>query len=354
MRRHIAALLAALTLLGAAFAQNDPNKQFAFANQLAARGQARFAILEFERFAFLFPRNPRVPDARYAIARAWLEEGDVAAAKRQLADLLARYPKTNAAAKAKSLQALIEANSEFDHKPLLLFFAAAGARDRGDLTRALASLDELVTRYPTAKLGPEALLMRAQVLEGLKRLDAAIAAYSELPVRYPNSPLIPRALLGQAKATEARDGAKTNVLTLYQNVVDRYPGTPEAREAQARIADLRKRIIVLKRRYDRRDVKPFKVLQQGYLTRQTRYEVHIQMPADLDDDEVKATLEDALLKYYDKRRDPKHSVRILAYYAGSGQRAGYVDWTPGKKPDYEVDKVSGREIIIDILRDVLK
>ena len=354
MKRHIAALLAALTLLGAAFAQNDPNKQFAFANQLAARGQARFAILEFERFAFLFPRNPRVPDARYAIARAWLEEGDVAAAKRQLADLLARYPKTNAAAKAKSLQALIEANSEFDYKPLVLFFAAAGARDRGDLAAALAALDELVTKYPTAKLAPEGLLMRAQVLEALKRYEAAIAAYSELPMRYPNSPLIPRALLGQATATEGRDGAKANVITLYQKVIDRYPGTAEAREAQRRITDLRKRVIVLKRQFKARDVKNFKVLQRGYLNRRDRYEVHIQVPGDLDEDEVKATLEDALLKYYDERRDPKHSVRVLAYYAGSGQRAGYVDWTPGKRPDYEVDKVSGREIIIDILRGVLK
>lgn len=347
-------LMSVLALCGAAFAQNDADKQFAFAKQLAARGRARFAILEFGRFAFLFPQDPRVPDASYATARAWLEEGDVAAAKRELADLVARHPKANAAAKAKSLRALIEANSEFDYRPLILFFAAAGARDRGDLPRALGSLDELVAKYPTARLAPEGLLMRAQVLEGLDRHDAAIAAYSELPVRYPKSPLIPRALLGQATATESRDGAKANVIALYQNVIDRYPGTAEAREAQKHIADLRKRVIVLKRQFKARDIKPFKTLQQGYLTRQSRYEVHIQMPRDLDEDEVKATLEDALVKHYEKRKDPKHSVRVLAYYADSGQRAGYVDWTPGKRPDYEVDKVRGREIIIDILRDVLK
>lgn len=337
-----------------AVAASDADKQFAFASQLAGRGQTQFAILEFERFTFLYPQDPRVPDARYAIARAWLAEGQVAAARRELADLVEKYPKAKAAVRAKSLAALIEANSEFGYKPLVLFFTAAGARDRGDLTGALAALDELVTRYPTAKLAPEGLLMRGQVLEGLERYEAAIAAYSELPVRHPNSPLLPRALLGQATATEGRDGAKAHVIALYQKVIDRYPGTTEAREAQKRIADLRKRVIVLRRQFKARDVKNFKVLQQGYLNRRDRYEVHIQVPGELDEDEVEATLEDALLKSYEARKDPKHSVRILAYYAGSGRRAGYVDWTPGKRPDYEVDKVKGREIIIDILRDVLK
>ena len=347
-------LVVVVGLCGLALGANDADKQFAFATRLAARGQSHFAILEFERFTFLYPQDPRVPDARYAIARAWLEEGRVAAARRELADLAEKYPKAKAAAKARSLDALIEANSEFDYKPLVLFFAAAGARDRGDLAAALAALDELVTKYPTAKLAPEGLLMRAQVLEALKRYEAAVAAYSELPMRYPNSPLIPRALLGQATATEGRDGAKANVITLYQKVIDRYPGTAEAREAQRRITDLRKRVIVLKRQFKARDVKNFKVLQQGYLNRRDRYEVHIQVPDDLDEDEVKATLEDALLKSYEARKDPKHSVRVLAYDAGSGRRAGYVDWTPGKRPDYEVDRDRGREIIIDILRDVLK
>ena len=349
-----AAMLALLALSGVAWAATAADQQHEFAEGLASSGEGRFAILEFRRFIFLYPGDPRVPDARYAIARASLQEGRVAAARRELALLIQKHPKAPAAERGKSLDALIEANKEFGYQPLLLLFAAAGARERGESEDALRRLDELVRKYPTARIAPEAVILRAQILEAQKSYDGAIAAYAELPARYPDSPLVPRALLGQASATEARDGAKPNVLELYQRVIDRFPNTTYATQAGERLAELRKRVVVIKRQFPAQNVKPFKVLRTGYLRTETRYDVQIEIADEVAEDGVKATREDALVKHYGQRKDVPHSVRVLAYYAQSGRRAGAVDWEPRKEPEYKVDRARSKDLLRDILKDVLK
>lgn len=50
----------------------------------------------------LFPESPKVPDALLAIASIQNEQGDVGSARNTLEDIIARYPSTEAAAKARS------------------------------------------------------------------------------------------------------------------------------------------------------------------------------------------------------------------------------------------------------------
>jgi TolA-binding protein len=351
----IVTALAGLATPAASGAMLTPERQYAFAEELAKLGDGQLAILEFRRFVFMFPQDPRVPDARFAIAQAYLEQsGNVAAARRELSRLVEEHPRTEAADRARQLDTLVEANKEADFQPLLLFFGARGARQRGDSKEALRQLDTLLQNHPRALLAPDAVLTRAQVLEGDKRLDDAIAAYAELPARYPNSANVPRALLGQATATEARDGAKAHVLDLYRQVATRYPNTPYATQAQERLAALQKQVDTIERQFRPDDVKPFKVTRSGYFANPNLYEVQIEIGDDLSEREIKATLEDALLRHYELRRDPTHLVRVTASYAQLRKRAGVAAWTPKQKPTYDVEKIKGKDRLRGFLDDLRK
>jgi len=357
MTRIARSWLVLVAVAAAAGAATPADQQFQFAQKLAGTREAAFAVLEYRRFIHLFPQDRRVPDARYAIARSYLRDaGDLAAAQRELGLLVRHHPQSPAARRAVQLIALIDANKQDDHQPLLLFFGAVSARDRGDAAAALAKLDQLIARYPRAPLVPEALLLRAKLLESLTRLDDAIAAYAEVPARAPNSSLVPRALLGQATATEARDGAQPYVAVLYRQVIARYPRTPEAAEARKRLATLDQHLDNLPRRFARRDIQPFRVLRHGYLDKRDRYDVRIEVARNLTEDQIEATLEDALIKHAGDRKGRDHEVRIEAYPAGSRTRVGKATWARNRRPEYEVDVGDARtqDLWRDILKDVLK
>jgi tetratricopeptide (TPR) repeat protein len=277
-------------------------------------------------------------------------------AHRELDLLVKQHPHTPAAARAAQLAALIEANREDNYGPLRLFFAAVGARERADHAAVLQSLDQLIARYPRAALVPEAVLMRAEALEALRRLDDAIAAYAELPARAPRSPLVPRALLGQARAAEARDGAQPHVAGLYRQVVARHPGTPEGAEAQKRLAALAQNLDNIPRVFRRADVRPFAVVRQGYFDRRDRYEIHIQVADTIVERQLEATLEDALIKHAGDRRDRAHEVRVAAFFPNSRDRIGDVTWALNRRARYDLDLDDARKIDLwrDILKDVLR
>ncbi len=329
------------------------DRQLAFAEELRKTGDGRLAILEYRRFVFMFPNDPRVPDARLAIARGHLEHaGEVAAARRELAALAEQHPGTEAAERGQELDALIEANREMNYKPLLLFFGAHAARERGENADALRRLDEMARSYPQAQLAPEALLMRAQVLESERRLDDAIAGYADVAARYPASTAVPRALLGQAMATEARDGARPHVAALYRLIIQRYPNTPLAAKAQERFAAVHRGADRIERRHEAADVLQYRVLQLGYTGDPAWFEVAIEIPQDAKETQVRAMLEDALIKEAGQRKDPAHSVRVTARFQQSRKKAGTVTWARDQRPDYDIERVRTRDKIRGILDDL--
>ena len=62
----------------------------------------RNAQLAQEALIKRFPDSPKVPDALLAIASIQLEQGDGGSARNTLEDIIARYPGTEAAAKART------------------------------------------------------------------------------------------------------------------------------------------------------------------------------------------------------------------------------------------------------------
>jgi tetratricopeptide (TPR) repeat protein len=278
----------------------------------------------------------------------------VAAARRELAILADRHPNTKAAERGQQLDALIEANREMDYKPLLVFFAALSARERGEHGLALRRLDEVVRSYPQAQLAPEALLMRAQVLESDGKLDDAIAAYGDACARYPTSPVLPRALLGQAAATETRDGAKPHVVGLYGQILQRYPNTPYAAQAQERLAAIRRGADRIERRFAAAGILPYRAAQIGYSDEGDMLEVQIDLLQEGTEAQVKATLEDALIKFAGQRRAGEHAVKIVARFLQTRKKAGNVKWSRDRQPDYDIERIRTRDKHRGGLDEVLK
>ncbi|MFH1349829.1 MAG: tetratricopeptide repeat protein [Pseudomonadota bacterium] len=78
----------------------DSEDQFRFATQYMGRGEYDRAIGEFERFIYFFPKNDRVPEARYHIGECFLRGRRYEAARRALEEVCRDYPQTNMAGKA--------------------------------------------------------------------------------------------------------------------------------------------------------------------------------------------------------------------------------------------------------------
>jgi len=82
----LAAVLALACLALPATAQS-PDEVLSFARQLVRVGQPEAAAIEFRRFLFLFPDDPRAPAARLDLAEACLEAGRPGESRRVLFEL---------------------------------------------------------------------------------------------------------------------------------------------------------------------------------------------------------------------------------------------------------------------------
>lgn len=95
-RRLIACLLAwaVLPLVHPLFAETtvtiDADKQFQYAEQLYSQKKFMLAIVEYERFVYLFPDDARVPESRYHIGMAYYSERQYSNAIRSFTELTER------------------------------------------------------------------------------------------------------------------------------------------------------------------------------------------------------------------------------------------------------------------------
>lgn len=73
-------------------------------------------------------------------------------------------------------------------------------------------------------------LAKAQALQALSKLPEAAAVYMRIPIHYPKSPAAAAAMLTAARIeSQLQDDAAAK--RLFKEVVDRFPGTPEAAAA---------------------------------------------------------------------------------------------------------------------------
>lgn len=127
-----------LSLLGPRFALSgqiiiNSDDQFQFARQYMGKGEYHRAVGEFERFIYFFPKDEKVPMARYLIGLCYLMGKDYSSSRKVLEDVYKIYTKEPLAGKA-------------------LFLIGESYYRQGMLEEAKSYFKEVIKGYPQSNL----------------------------------------------------------------------------------------------------------------------------------------------------------------------------------------------------------
>jgi tol-pal system protein YbgF len=109
---------------------------------------------------------------------------------------------------------------------------------RGSAGAARAGFEDLVRRYPTSDLAPEAQFYIAESYAAERNMTAADSAYAAVAERYPDSPRAPTALFKYALSLQ-RAGRLAQARQTLDRIVQKYPRSDEAELARDRLRSLR-------------------------------------------------------------------------------------------------------------------
>jgi TolA-binding protein len=330
------------------------DSELAFAEHLYDEGEVSAAMIEFRRFLFQFPGHPEAPEAMFQMSRLFIDhKEDIPSARRYLEKLLSDYPANEVSQSARTFLHFMNANADFKGRPLILWLGAKTAVNRQQFAVAANKYREAYIQFPRAKLAPDALYRHASLLlTELKKVDDAEIAFQSLIKNYRGNALVPDAELGLAAVDDARKRPEHILVAGYKRVIDQYPKSDAARQAQARIKELQENKNVVRRQFHSDDVLRHRVVsvqQEG-----GRYVVMIEVGTGVAAPAVKATLEEALLKHYTNRSQPAHHVHVRAYHNYPFTEAGKVTWVPGEDPHYQMPQRRNEDVLKDVLLDIFK
>ena len=100
------------------------------------------------------------------------------------------------------------------------------------------ALNDLLTRFPSSDLLPDAIFEIAQSYRAENNLRAADSSYADLASRFPNSPRIPSVLYKRGLILQSL-GRQAEAKRLFEDVRRRFPRSPEAALAQERLSSSR-------------------------------------------------------------------------------------------------------------------
>jgi tol-pal system protein YbgF len=108
------------------------------------------------------------------------------------------------------------------------------AMEKRDYRLAISRFKDFLKRHPKSNLADNAQYWIGESHYGLREFDQAIIEFDAVRRRYPQGEKVPAALLKQGFAF-AEMGEKLNARLLLQEVVEKYPDTPEAGKAKVRL-----------------------------------------------------------------------------------------------------------------------
>ena len=106
---------------------------------------------------------------------------------------------------------------------------------QGDFRRAADLFAAIAQTHAGGPLTAHALFLRGAALDAAGDLEGAGIAWLESFAANPNGPQAADALLGLSRAMSAKGGPQEGCFYL-QEITSRFPGTPQAAEAEKRIA----------------------------------------------------------------------------------------------------------------------
>lgn len=168
-----------------------PEARLMLGRAYVGRGEHLLAANEFQRLATDFPSDPRAADARLLTCEAYSElsprpERDqeyTRVAITHCESVITLYPQTDRAARAAALVAeLREKLAQKAYNTGLFYFR------RGSYDAALVYLNEAVNQYPETTVAPAALLRVVQSYDRMGYEEEEAEARARLQRDYPQSP----------------------------------------------------------------------------------------------------------------------------------------------------------------------
>ncbi|MDQ6717890.1 MAG: tetratricopeptide repeat protein [Gemmatimonadota bacterium] len=105
-------------------------------------------------------------------------------------------------------------------------------------TAGRSALNDLLSRFPTSDLAPDAIYEIAQSYRAENNLNAADSTYGDLTSRFPDSSRAPSALYKRALILQSL-GRQAEARKLFEDIRRRFPRSPEASLAQERLGGAR-------------------------------------------------------------------------------------------------------------------
>jgi tol-pal system protein YbgF len=115
--------------------------------------------------------------------------------------------------------------------------AATRALEQKDYKLAIGRFRDFLKKHPKSRLANNAQYWIGESYYALRQFDQAILEFDAVRRKYPQGEKVPAALLKQGFAF-AELGEKVNARLILQEVVEKYPQSPEAARAKQRLKTL--------------------------------------------------------------------------------------------------------------------
>ena len=215
-------------------------------------GETANAVQTFEQLRSAYRQSAQARKGILSLALAYMKEGDTEKGEESYKELIAKWPTSEEARLANDdlrrfyssngglqeyaafLRSVPEAPQIDSSEMETLAFEGAETVFADDITKT-ALLEKYVADYPNGQYLPQALLDIAQGKEELGEADQALEALTTLITRRGDSPQMPEALLMKARLLEEKGpGSRKEALTAYREL-ERRGGTDYAADAAAGI-----------------------------------------------------------------------------------------------------------------------
>jgi tetratricopeptide (TPR) repeat protein len=180
--------------------------------------------------------------AEYLIGEIFFYDGELDSAAAVWARQVETFPKGELANDALKRIYLFNENYGEDGTPLKRLGQVYRLTAEGRLDVATARLDSLLAEYAEDPIEDDMLIEAGELWLQLGDPGKALPYYSDVARKYPESRLAPVAMMKKGELLESSLANPTEALTVYEELIVRYPLSIEASEVRPRVTRLRKEV----------------------------------------------------------------------------------------------------------------